>query len=614
MARCYKTLPEVEGVAQRGQAAFNMLAESLDLEVDNMVDRVISELNAVIEAFKKQQDDFLNMFDCSSAAEFETRVRNYYNYNNLIKFTGGQLGAIVKDFKTAQDEETQQIRESLSLMLDNVKSNKGLQESLEEKAKSLYGKELSKHAPTYFMQLIAAGLSGADFGGGKLGGIKGTQGTQAFRGTGKFDESKEEILEVSAAAVTAAFKDHLEKMKELYWENINTNIEDKNVSQSIKHTKQLLNGFTSTKVSSDKATITLGTMWSQELNKLMTDLKNNKNDPKLMGDKLTEFNREIKTKIVDSLNIEDSRVKEFTKRRIEEMIAADKTIFLIGNSYTQLEGVLGEINTIVALSFLLGKKFMPNIISWVGSQKVGYYKRQPSVDIVLRDIAGIKYGIQVKNTMSNLDVPDVAHEIGFANKSIKQTFNQLGFGSNASSALEDVYVANTYNVPYKKEGKYTYVQVGYNTPFVHNDSTAPLFHQYTETDKLIDEIVANMNSFLTMYAPDFLYMGLGDTFKSKLATLSNKLKTLRGVGGNYVYIVGPKVYFAHDMLSKLVEQLEALKNLNSQEEQMSFKLEAYFGKLEGEKESFNIVSDLNNFGGKGGSKHTIKMRSSWLFD
>ena len=611
MARCYQTLPEVEGVAERGLQAYNMLAAGLDLETDNLVDRVISELNAVIEAFKGQQDQFLNMFDCSSTEEFEARVRDYYNYDNLTKFTGSQLRAIVNDFKTAQDERIQQIRELLTLMLDNIKSNSSLKDSLEEEAKRLYGAELSKHAPTYFMQLISAGLSGVQFGGGILGGQGGLQGTQALKGTGKFDSSGQEILEVSAASVTTAFNRHLKKMEEMYWANINKNTN--NLPKSVQRTKQLLNGFTTTNVNSNKAEITLGVMWSQELNSLMDRMAKNKNNPDLIDDELMEFNRKIKNKILDTLNLPDDRIREFAKRRIEEMIAADKTIFLIGNSPTQLEGVLGEINAVIAISRLLGKNFMPKIISWIGSQKVGHYKRQPSVDIVLSDIAGIKYGVQVKNTMTDLDEVDIAHEIGFANKSIEQTFNQLGFGAEVSNAVEDVYVANTYNVPYKKEGKYTYVQVGYNTPFVHNDSTAPLFHQYTKTDELIDEIVANMNMFLTMYAPDFLYMGLGNTFKSKLATLSNKLKSLRGVGGNYVYIVGPKVYFAHDMLSKLVEQLEALKNLEAQEEQMSFKLEAYFGKLEGEKESFNIVSDLNNFGGKGGSKHTIKMRSSWLF-
>ena len=608
MARCYKTLSEVEGVAERGLDAYNMLANSLDLDTDNLVDRVIAELNEVIELLKSRQDDFLNLFGCKDTVEFEARVASYYAYDNLMKFTGSQLRNIVNDFKTAQDDRIKEVRNLLSQMLENVQNNTGLQQDLEEKAVKLYQKTAEKYSPTYFMQLISAGLSGAEFGGGILGGQKGLQGTQAIKGTGRFDDTGREILEVSAASITEAFDKHLKKMEKIYWENFNKNKEE--MPESIQHVKLLLNGFTTTKVASNTAEITLGTMWSQELNSLLERMEKNKNNPELMKKDLTEFNTKIKTKILDTLNIGDGNIRDFAKKRIEDMLVNDKTMFLIGNSPAQLEGILGEINAVVAISRLLGKNFTPKIINWIGSQKVGTYKRQPSVDIVLRDIAGIKFGIQVKNTMANLDIPDISHEIGFADKSIKETFHQLGVGTDA---IEDVYVADVYNVPYKREGD-TYVEVGYGTPFVHNDHTISFFKRYVKTDILIDSIVDSMNTLLTMFAPDFLYMGLGDSFGSKLATLDNSLKSLKGVGGNYVYIVGPRVYFAHDMLFKLVKQLEALKNLDNQEQQMSFKLEAYFGKLKGESTSFNIVSDLNNFGGEGGSKHTIKMRSSWLFD
>ena len=585
-----------------------MLATSLRVDTDNLVDRVIAELNEVIELLKSRQNEFLNLFGCKDTAEFEARVASYYAYDNLMNFTGSQLRNIVNDFKTAQDDRIKEVTNLLSQMLDNVKNNPNLQKSLEAKAIRLYKETAEKYSPAYFMQLISAGLSGAEFGGGILGGQKGLQGTQAIKGTGRFDSTGQEILEVSAASITEAFNEHLKEMEKIYWENLNKN--EKDVPESIMHTKLLLSGFTTSKVSSNKAEITLGTMWSQELNSLLSRMKNNKNNPDLMEKDLKEFNNKIKIKILDTLNISDGNIRNFAKKRIEDMLVNDKTMFLIGNSPAQLEGILGEINAVVAISRLLGKNFTPKIINWIGSQKVGTYKRQPSVDIVLRDIAGIKFGIQVKNTMDNLDIPDISHEIGFADKSIKETFHQLGVGTDA---IEDVYVADVYNVPYKREGD-SYVEVGYGTPFVHNDSTAPYFRRYVTVDILIDSIVDSMNTLLTMFAPDFLYMGLGDSFVSKLATLDNSLKSLKGVGGNYVYIVGPRVYFAHDMLSKLVKQLEALKSLDNQEQQMSFKLEAYFGKLKGETTSFNIVSDLNNFGGKGGSKHTIKMRSSWLFD
>ena len=597
MARCYKTLSEVEGVAERGLQSYNMLVDSLELDTDNLVDRVIAELNGVIDLLKGRQDDFLNMFGCKDTAEFEARVAAYYNYNNLTIFTGNQLRSIINDFKKANDEDVKRMKQLLDQMFENILTNDTLRKNLEVRAEQIYKTELSASAPEYFMQLISAGLSYVEFGKGILGGKQGIQGSKAVK-------DSRGILEVSATSITEAFANHLREMEKLYWANLSQ--ADSSLSESLKTARHLLNGVPKvTSVNANSASISLGVTWGQELSELM---KKYNNDPNLMRQSgaLDDFNNKIKDKIISTLSSVDSRFTSFAKKRIEEMIATDDTLFLVGKSFTQVEGILGEINTMIAISHLLGDKFDSKILSWMGSQKVGSKKRQPSVDVVLGEIAGIRFGIQVKNTMSDLDIPDVAHEIGFANKSIQGIFSQLKVGTND---IEDVYVADTYNVPFKREGD-KYVEVGYGTPFVHNDSTAPYFRRYVKTDILIDSIVDSMNMFLTMFAPDFLYMGLGSSFKSKLATLDDKLDNL---GGNYVYIVGPKVYFAHDMLSKLVKQLEALKSLDAQEEQMSFKLEAYFGKLEGEKESFNIVSDLNNFDGKGGSKHTIKMKSSWLF-
>ena len=93
-----------------------------------------------------------------------------------------------------------------------------------------------------------------------------------------------------------------------------------------------------------------------------------------------------------------------------------------------------------------------------------------------------------------------------------------------------------------------------------------------------------------------------------MATLDNQVIQ---AGGNFVYIVGSSVFFAKEMLQELQEQLVALQQLKLKEQQMNFKLEAYFNKLTGETGRFNIVSVLNGNGNL--SDHTIKMRSSWGF-
>ena len=603
MARYCKTLSEVKEVADQGLSSYNILANSLQLDTDNLVDHVINELNAVIEKLKNKQEDFLEAFGCSSTEEFEARVAAYYNYNNLNTFTGGALRSIVNDFKKAQDENSQKVRQLLDQMLINLQKNEGLRKHLEGKVVQIYGNVLSKEAPEYFTQLIVAGLSQGGLGGG---GTLSISSSKVIQSGGK-DQKGNHILEIAANEATIAFEQHLKDMEREYrYGSLNKLPKDSIEYKTLSSYKQLLKGLPrKPQVGSNKATVSLGVMWAEEMAALMDKFQSNPS--KLKGSpELRVFNEKIRDKIVNTLRIDNNRFKDFAIQRINDMINQDDTIFLVGTSFTQVEGILGEINAMIAISHLLGDKFDSKIVSWVGSQKVGTYKRQPSIDIVLKDIAGIDFGVQVKNTMADLNIPDIAHEIGFANKSIQETFNQLGLDSEG---IEDVYIADIYNVPYKKEGN-QYVEVSYGTPFVHNDPTASLFKDYVGVDIKIDYIVKSMNMFLTMYAPDFLYMGLGDSFKSKLATLDTELDK---AGGNYVYIVGPRVYFAHDMLLKLVEQLNALKNLQSQEAEMNFKLEAYFGKLKGETTSFNIVSDLNNFGGEGGNKHTIKMRSSWLF-
>ena len=120
-----------------------------------------------------------------------------------------------------------------------------------------------------------------------------------------------------------------------------------------------------------------------------------------------------------------------------------------------------------------------------------------------------------------------------------------------------------------------------------------------------------MNLYLTQFAPDFLYMGLDQMgFSSQLATLD--LEVIE-TGGNYVYVVGPTVTFADEILTELKEELKALKEIKNLGQQLSFKLEATFDRLKGEKQAFNIVSYLNGKSKGGLESHQTKLRSSWGF-
>ena len=323
---------------------------------------------------------------------------------------------------------------------------------------------------------------------------------------------------------------------------------------------------------------------------------------------LESINMQITERIISEYGI-DGTFKDYARQKITSMWKQDPTMFFIGGSANKLTGLLGEINTMIALTDLLSEKFKGDILNWVASNEGQSSKKQPSVDIALGEIGKYSYGIQVKNTTMDLKT-DISHFISFADKSIDGILESLNIPSGGE-AIKNVYTSDVFNVPYKREGENNYVEVSPSTPFSHNDPSATNFHKYTKLDEEIDSIVNQINLYLSRFASDFLYIGFENDnkgFKSALAALEAEVP----ISGNFVYIVGPEVHFASEMLEQLQKELEALQEIELLNEQTSLRFEAYFGKLEEDnKTKFNIVSKLNS----GGSlrAHTIKMRSSFGF-
>ena len=595
MAADLMTLAGVAQVAADGQRSFNMFMAMQNLDTDNLVQQAIDHIQQKINILEKQEQEFLSMFDCSSIEQFKARVANYYHYSNLIAFTGSNLKAIVEEFKSATDEKVQERARVIELMIYNLIRSDLVNDATWDLVAAFQNDQVTQEIVDYIVNKLVGALSGKGLGGG------GTLTATRFGSSQKNSDGKE-IFEIAANLTTEAFNEHLVDLQNKVDLKLTGLKKDSDEYAAIKTARILLKPVKGkTTISGLHMQQSFGIQWSDLISQATKGGTGKGTDINVSDTELKKINGQIADNILNRLNL-DATMRTFAKGRIYDMLNKDPKMFFVGNSYTQLEGILGEINAVIAIVGLLGEKYRPKAMKWIGSQPGVRSGKQPSIDIVLREVGGIQFGVQVKNTASDL-LTDISHYIGFADKSIDEIFNYFG----GSEAIKDVYTADVFNVPYKRKGQ-NYKQVGYNTSWEHGDPAAAGFQLYIDIDKQIDDIVANMNMYLTRFAPDFLYMGLGSGFRSALATLDNQVIQ---TGGNFVYIVGSSVFFAKEMLQELQEQLVALQQLKLKEQQMNFKLEAYFNKLTGETGRFNIVSVLNGNGSL--SDHTIKMRSSWGF-
>lgn len=619
MAADFYTLQGVSDIAQEGQQALNVLSLCVDVDTDVLVWQAIAHIQDKIAQLKNAESDFLNHFNCSSINEFKNRVKAYYNQNNLINYTGFNLRKYTNEYKALTDRSKQQLAEDMNTILYNLfQQNFATGQVAQDLQDVFHNKEITEAAAQRIVSFFIEQLS--NFGVGTL------QSTDFFTLTASIDKGKSSkvdntyLFKLCADLTTKTFQKDISNLKKIAQGELKQitgkkgktgNITVIDVDNALQNKAQQLiqSNVQPQKITSTSMESTFVVDWSKLIQEATVDNSGRASELKYAKDseELRSINEKITNMIISDLGI-NTRFQNYAKKRITEMWQPnqDPTMFFIGNASTKLTGVLGEINAMIALSHLLGDKFDDKILHWVGSNMSG--GKQPSIDIALADIGGFSYGIQVKNTAIDLKT-DLSHYISFADKSIDSILESLDIPSGGE-AIKNVYISDVFNVPYKREGR-RYVQVGYDTPFVHTDPTAIKFHLYTIIDQTIDNIVNKINLYLARFASDFLYVGFennGSGFKSALAALDAEVS----LAGNFVYIVGQDVFFASELLEELQQQLEVLQELQKLNEQTGFKLEAYFGDLkEDQNVGFNIVSKLNGAGSL--SAHTIKMRSSWGF-
>ena len=611
MAFDFYTLEGVTEIAETGEKTFNFITGVGALDTDNLVQETIIHLEQAIENYKDVEQDFLNTFHCKSLEEFAQKVERYYDEHHFTTFTGSSLKIIVDEYNTYKDKDKRVFLERAQNIYNNFLNNLKIErpDLVEDINKIIKGKPVADAVVEEVMNIFKSELSKVSTGTLK----KDYHFTTKSAGIGK------KILRLTASQGTEAFKNYVNRAALLA------------LNQPIGNEKKLAPEILANQkiAAQDLYNISMNTSGqdnSAELNftlkfidlislgdKLLkgTDVKNGAIDE----DELYRRNSDIIQLITKELGLTGSYERFFVKQ-LWSMVEKDNTMFFTGKGVTNLEGILGEINAVVAITDLLGEEYTDKALNWIGSQ-TGTGSKQPSIDIVIDELIGgfakAKFGIQVKNTTE--EIVDLTHYVNFADKSLTTILENAGIDNKAIEAL---YISDTFNVPYKREGFY-YKQVGYSTTFEHNDPSSSRFDSYTAIDKLIDNIIDGINIYLAQFAKDFIYMVYPD-FKTTLATLNSQLTGW--LSGNFCYIVGSKVYFANRMLQDLINQLKNLQSLKEEEQRISIQFETYFSKInEKGGEGYNIVKYKNsNVGLKKGKSptntlndYTIKMRSSWGF-
>ena len=609
----------LEEIIKSGEAGVNnLMLAAHSLDTDMLVQKTIDDLDAKIKFLKEQEQKFLDVFDCADTNEFKNRVAKYYNDYGALHFTGNNLRRIVDSFESLTKidlvERQALIERIVYNILNDPKYNEGLDVKFLEAFKN---NQVTNEIAATMAAKVAQALSGMGLGEG------GTLQATTFGQSSKTADGKQ-IFEIVAKLTTDAFNDHLADLRKIFEtgkinKDILANLQKDPQYQALSKEEKI--AFKQELV--EKAQILLkplptktqiGNMQMKQtfmydwvtLIKGATKGKTGKGSDINVSDKeLHKINTKIQKILVDEFmaNVPNNtgEIRKFLNDRISTMWQKDPKMFFIGKASTELEGLVGEINAVVSLTALLGPKYASRAIQWIGSQ-MGSSKKKPSIDIAIREIGGMTFGVQIKNTMDNLD-DGFLHSISFANSSVNNIFNKLGINDQS---IQDVLFADTFNVPYE----YNLVTEQF-VPMYSWKERLYDSETFLDIEKQIDILSTDINNYLRLYASDFLYIGLGNDFRSKLAVLD--MEILNNAGGNYVYIVGPKVFFASEMLDKLYKDMQALQKLEIEAEQLSFQIEVYFDKKKGDSGNYDIISVLNSKKGSKSKLRTLKMRSSWTF-
>lgn len=270
---------------------------------------------------------------------------------------------------------------------------------------------------------------------------------------------------------------------------------------------------------------------------------------KMTGTQRSDINRNIINLIKSSVsgNVDMTILEEV----IQDVLASsDGLAFFVGQNINKITGILGEIQGMYYLRELLGDKAK---VIWRGGTKTGLGNTDPHQDIQIIDAFKRAFGIQIKNTTSEIDIMndlgvknDLNKNIDFSEGSISTMVSKMAsivpVDDSVIGLLETYYGTKSFNVPYhyekQKNGGRTAVSGNKTLKEMKNPKSKSNREKnsfikrwnentitYKEIRKRLEDLNSSINSLMSLFAAAFMYL---DAFDFKNENDANALFLIGG--------------------------------------------------------------------------------------
>lgn len=196
-------------------------------------------------------------------------------------------------------------------------------------------------------------------------------------------------------------------------------------------------------------------------------------------------------------------------RNIVNYILQDRYAFFVGQNEKDITGLLGEINGMFFIQKLFpNENIIGTSLQWIGSSKHNGVK--PHRDIIFQNI-----GIQVKNTVANIDKYFSSY---FEDASIETVLNSLSLEPETKEVIMNYYGSAAFNVPYHLKGE---------KAVKGNNMSDPLVPSYLSRRESLNNLKTIMNMALATFANSLMYI----TAKEKTEEFSEDTNDIYFVAG-----------------------------------------------------------------------------------
>lgn len=543
----------------------------------NLVDAVIKKLDLAIERLESEEQKILEAFGINGITDFtlgekalQEKFRNFYNATGLINLSGPQIEeAFLREYRISVDENMREMQEYIDkYVIPNMMkflNTTGVEDVGEALRKALNAS----------LKDIRINLNLTD-------GTTRVVTTRSSAGIIK----ENDMIKVLADDFTKKQTEIINGMRDF----------------AKKHGEPALRAKLG--ITNNSITSSITSEW-YDLTRMGKSqaLKESEIKKMLQNHSITEAQLDNVNKQIVELIKAQTNCPNLVEKYIYKMLRKtpdSKYMFFVGKNSNAITGILGEISAIIAISSLLKNVDPDKVVDWVANKKINNTKKL-SIDILLKDIGNI----QVKNTSKDLtQIPEI--NVDFAKGNVDFILNKLEKGYNLDTeVLRSVLESENFNVP----AKYYNPQ-----PFYHKTSIETSFRkkprdwdQFVEAYNLMTNVISRTHTFLTTFAPDFLYMAGPQNFENQLAALDHSMDGFIGQG-IHLYIVGGIPYLASEQLKVIQEDLRNLNTVKDAEQH--FTIKTVFGTImrDGEKVPYDYVAYKNKVGAK-----QAKLTSAYAF-